>query len=124
MSELDMAKIKMQEHAVVANAMDLPVIAYEFGQHLTTLGQYSETTDILLAANRDPRMYDAYMEHLGNWQEIFGDESMIYHWADVGNVASPSTSRFGSWGLEEYPTQFETEGLDAVPKLAALMQWM
>lgn len=92
------------------------LVCYEGGQHFVG-GAGAENdqtlTDILIATNRDPRMYDRYTEYLDMLQEegveLF--ESFSY-------VSDPG--KYGSWGALEYQEQPPAEA----PKYRALADWI
>lgn len=121
-SSLDIGKSRMIENKKLADKLELPITAYEGGQHLSTLGVRDyEVIDNLIQANRDPRMKTAYLEHFKNYDDIIGKDNLFMHWV---NVAYPSGKGYGSWGLEEYPGQADLEGISSTPKLDAIQQLM
>jgi len=95
----------------IGNALGLPMIYYEGGQHITPHPFGAEPTyaQALLDVQRDPVMYDLYDSwfdtlraiHQGNRPALFMSFSF---------VASRS-ARYGSWGILESVTQ----DIDAVP---------
>jgi len=80
----------------VAAKYGLPMWAYEGGQHLVppTNDANSKISNLMIAANRDPRMQAAYEQMIANWQSVGGQVFAYYSHATV-----PSKS--GSWGLKE-----------------------
>ena len=60
----------IRQSKTVADRYNLPLIAYEGGQHLVGTGERVENdalTEKLVAANSHPRMYDLYREYLDAW---------------------------------------------------------
>ena len=55
-------------------------------------------TDKLIAANRHPRMYEIYQQHLSNWFAAGGGLYVVF-----SNVSTPG--KWGSWGVLEYQDQ-------------------
>ncbi|WP_146131688.1 cellulose-binding protein [Merismopedia glauca] len=91
------AQAKMLASFEVANQRNLNLFAYEAGQHLTGVGRVANNktiTNLFIAANRDPRMAEAYTTLFNNWKNSGG--SVFVHF----NYVSPS-SKWGSWGLLE-----------------------
>jgi hypothetical protein len=103
----------------VADAYGLDLLGYEGGQHLVAPKPHINSpetqaiTEVAIAANRDPRMYDLYMQYLDQWQDLGG--GMMFHLLNVGYP-----SRYGMWGSLEYQTQPIAEA----PKYRALMQYI
>ena len=100
----------------VTKADGLALVAYEGGQGLVGSGPMqnnNQLTDLLIAANRAPRMYDLYIEYLDEWQRLGGGLFMNY-----ADVVVPS--KYGSWGALEYLGQ----SLATAPKYRALLAWM
>ncbi len=94
---LQLAYDRTQQNIDVANEAGIEVIAYEGGQHLVGLGAMQENqalTDLLIAANRDPRMGEIYKEYFAKWNEQGGGL-----FADFTDVKVPS--KYGSWGSKE-----------------------
>lgn len=79
----------------------LELVAYEGGQHLVGY-QGAENlqplTDLFIAANRHPRMYDLSRRHLNRW---FAEGGGLY----VGFLYVAAPSQWGSWGVLEYQDQ-------------------
>jgi hypothetical protein len=91
-------------------------VCYEGGQHFVgAAGAENDDTltGILIASNRDQRMYDRYIEYLNmldaNGVEMYGNFSF---------VGSPS--KWGSWGVLEYMD----EPIEQAPKYRALVNWI
>jgi len=96
---------------------NLILLAYEGGQHFVGI-QGAENndalTDRLLSANRDPRMYDAYIDYLTRIDNT-GLMNTFAHYSHCS-----SWSKWGSWGALEYQTQPLTEA----PKHRALLDFI
>jgi hypothetical protein len=80
----------------VAAKYGLPMWAYEGGQHLVPPGGDTDATlsNLLIAANRDPRMQGAYEQMMASWQSSGGQVFAYFNHAAV-------PSKNGSWGLKE-----------------------
>ena len=92
---------KIAAHAALADAHGLELVAYEGGQHL--VGRRGSENDEaltarLIAANRHPRMADAYRRHFEIWRDHGGGLYCVF-----SSVTAPS--KWGSWGLLEAETQ-------------------
>lgn len=73
---------------------NLPLIAYEGGQHLVGLGFVREDTAFtnkLIAVNHHPKMKEAYLDYLNRWKEVGGELFMHFNLMGDG-------SKWGSWG--------------------------
>jgi len=110
----------VQAHTVlqkqVADEQGCRLVCYEGGQHFVgAVGAENDQalTDTLIAANRDSRMFNRYMEYLNmlkaNGVDMFGNFSF---------VSSPS--KWGSWGVLEYMNQ----PIENAPKYRALVNWL
>ena len=91
----------MKQQAELARKYNLRLTAYEAGQHLVGHGGAENNqalTDLLIAANRDPRMRDLYREYFKLWQEAGGDLMMVF-----SSTGRPS--KWGSWGILEHQYQ-------------------
>ncbi len=85
----------------IAHEHGLPVIAYEGGQHLVGVGpgvNDQTLTDLFVAVNRHPRMYDLYMADLQGWASAGGKMYASFAYSGI-------PGKWGSWGLLEYQTQ-------------------
>lgn len=108
----------ISENQQVAQRYGLELTAYEGGQHLTYAGHLAGdrdriNTQLLLGANRDIRMGEAFYQHFTDWKEENGGLYMVFE----------STGRWGAWGafpLKEYQTQPQGE----TPKLSATLAFI
>ncbi|MBW2203781.1 MAG: hypothetical protein JRF52_06680, partial [Deltaproteobacteria bacterium] len=120
---LDLCRVHMAirhkevaEHAAVAEKHGLDLIAYEGGQHLVGTGgaeNNAQLTALFIAANRDLRMKELYLEDLGGWKKAGGG---LF-------AAFSSMSRYGkwgSWGLLENQDQNPA----GAPKYQAILEFM
>ncbi len=92
------------------------LITYEGGQHFVgSNGAENDTnlTVILTSANRDPRMYDRYLEYT----DMLKAEGVALH-AHFSYCGA--WSKWGSWGALEYQDQ----PVANAPKYAALVDWI
>jgi hypothetical protein len=91
----------LQQHAKLARAHGLALIAYEGGQHLVgfhSAENDAALTELLQAANRDPRMRELYLADQENWRAAGG--RLFAFFTSVG-----LPSKWGSWGLLEWSDQ-------------------
>ena len=95
----------------VADKHGLPVWSYEGGQHLIIYPGDNDTNflQLLYAANRDPRMAQAYSMMMQDWKNDGGQVFTFYSHAS-------QYSKYGMWGLKE--NQFKSE-----PKWDAALKW-
>ena len=106
----------LKNYRGLAKANNLPLIAYEGGQHLVGIQgaeNNAELTAIFLAFNRDPRIKQLYLEYLANWKQAGGELFVHYH--DVGRFG-----KWGSWGALEYVDQARS----SAPKFDALQMFI
>ena len=98
-------------HAVaakkVAHKFNLPLVAYEAGPGF--VGYQKEIGEDMLAANRDPRIYDMYTTYLKRWQKEVGGLIVLYN-----AVGTPGAG--GQYGHREYTGQ----PLSEAPKARAV----
>jgi hypothetical protein len=100
----------------VADRQGLRLVCYEGGQTFVGAGgaeNDNALTAILEGANRDPRMYDRYIEYLDMLKAEGVD--LFNHFADCG-----AWSKWGSWGALEY----EDQPIAEAPKHRALIGWI
>ena len=78
---------------------------------MVTTENNQKLTDLFIAANRDPRMRDVYLEYLRAWTDAGGGLFMVF-----SSMGAPS--KWGSWAILEY------EGQDpaAAPKYQAVAE--
>jgi hypothetical protein len=91
----------IKSQANVAKNYNVKLIAYEGGQHLVgTNGGENNTalTELFIAANRSPGMYNLYQRHLNHWFAEGGNLYMIFSFVGL-------PSKWGSWGVLEYLDQ-------------------
>ena len=100
----------------IADAHGWKLVCYEGGQTLQGIwGAENDTnlTAILTAANRDPRMFTIYTQHLDMLKaqgvDLFNNYSYCGNWGKNGN-----------WGSLE----FQDQPTNAALKYAALVQWI
>ncbi|WPF89304.1 cadherin-like domain-containing protein [Cyanobacterium aponinum AL20118] len=98
-----------------AKAEGLSLVAYEGGQHLAASTAVTSFTDevinnLMIEANRDPRMGEIYEQLMTQWRNMGGD--LFMHFNDV----SPS-SKYGSWGLLESTYQDSSPKYDTIMNL-------
>ena len=104
----------IKDYAEIAEAENLQLLAYEGGQHLVGkkgLENNQAVTDLFIAANRDPRMGEAYHEYLEQWYELGGD--LFINFSDI-----QTPSKWGSWGALESVNQ------DSSPKWSAIVDYI
>lgn len=98
-------------HALRAH--ELPLLAYEGGQHFLALGDQSKS-ETIAAINRDPRIGELYDEYLRRWRALTGGSLFVHY-------RSPSAwSEWGCWGSKEYQGQ----PLGEAPKHQALLRYL
>lgn len=91
----------IQANLDITKRFGLSLIAYEGGQHLAGYGGTENNealTDLFIAANRHPRMGEAYTRFLEAWYTAGAGVFVAF-----ADAATPS--RFGSWGVLEVITQ-------------------
>src|SRR5690606_33694640 len=91
------------------------LLAYEGGQHLVGVNSDNNDTaigNLFEAANRDRRMYDAYMLYFDAWKQIGGDLFATF-------ASTDSYKQSGSWGWKEHPSQTRQQA----PKYDAILTW-
>lgn len=113
-NDLATQRAKTGENLANAKAHGLALVAYEAGQHLTTLGSKNgenrTVIDLLVAANRSPAMEQLYRDYLSDWDAAGGGLMCIF--SHIGRYG-----RYGSWGGLEYQQQ----PLNEAPKMRAIV---
>lgn len=94
----------------------LPLLAYEGGQNFAD-GSTDALNALYMAANRDPRMDQAYSRYFQQWKTAGGQLFMYYN--DVG-----AESKYGSWGALESIMQTTTPLSSAPPKWQAVQSFI
>ena len=110
---LDWDTVGMAQLSDMASAWGVDMVAYEGGQHMVGYwgAENNDTlTQLLIAANRHPRMEQFYHKYLRNWMNDGGKTFVAFN-----NVCQPS--KWGSWGALEYQDQV----LDNAPKYKGLL---
>ena len=102
----------IREQKAVADRFGLKLVAYEAGQHAVGVGRANQNqalTDVLTAANGDPRMGGLYERYLDAWADAGGELMCLFS-------SVSKWGRYGSWGLMEYADQTPKES----PKMRAV----
>jgi hypothetical protein len=94
----------------------LPLLAYEGGQNFAD-GSTDALNTLYMAANRDPRMGQAYTTYFQRWKT--GGGQLFMHYNDVG-----AESKYGSWGALESITQTTIPLSRAPPKWQAIQKFI
>jgi hypothetical protein len=94
----------------------LPLLAYEGGQNFSN-GSTDALNTLYIAANRDPRMAQAYARYFQDWKTAGGQLFMYFEDVGVG-------SKYGSWGAIESITQTTTPLSGAPPKWQAIQKFI
>jgi hypothetical protein len=113
--DIENVRTQVRAQRVIADVQGWDLICYEGGQHFVGIqGAESNTTltQILITANRDPRMYDRYIEYLSMLRE-----EGVREFANFSHVGAPS--QWGSWGVLETQDQ----ALSQAHKYRALRDW-
>lgn len=86
----------------LADQYQLPLYAYEGGQHLVMSGRDTDAgwLNLFHKANRDPRMGLAYTRQAQQWRDAGGQLFMYFNHAGA-------YSKHGAWGLKEH--QFDAD---------------
>lgn len=112
---LQVALEEVRYHAKVAKTYNLPLVAYEGGQHVVGyfgMQNDDQLTNFFTALNRHPNMYKVYIDLLQGWKQAGGKTFM--HFSDIGQP-----TKWGCWGALEYVTQRQ-----GAPKYQALMDFI
>jgi hypothetical protein len=109
-------KQQLRELKALAARYQLPLIAYEGGQHLATGGAYHADRalqQLLDDVNRAPAMGEAYRKYLELWRDEGGQLMVLYKLVE-------GYSQWGRWGLLEDMWQ----PLSRAPKYEASVSFM
>ncbi|MCA9309748.1 MAG: hypothetical protein KDA21_00975 [Phycisphaerales bacterium] len=104
------------EQRAVADVQGWDLVCYEAGQHFVGIAgaeNDNALTQVLAAANRDPRMYGRYLEYLDLLRD--GGVRVCAMFSFCGQW-----SKWGSWGTLEDLDQ----PLDQAPKYRAIIDWI
>jgi hypothetical protein len=107
---------EIEKQSRIAKRFGLKLVAYESGQHLVGSGPLIEDAkinELFDAANRDPRMKDAYAAYLAGWKKAGGELLMHYL-----NCTKPS--KWGRWGALEGLLQPR----ESAPKFVAIQEFI
>jgi hypothetical protein len=113
-SVADKSYAAMLRNFNIATQRNLDMLAYEGGQHLVGRNGVENNqaiTNLLIAANQDPRMYNLYTNYLSRWRSSGG--KLFMNFSSVG-----AYSKWGSWGTLEYIDQ------NGSPKYNAVMDFI
>lgn len=106
----------LKKNRQVADKYDVPLVAYEGGQHFVGVGEDVNDPKIqalFTKANHDPGMKRLYAELYRGWKYIGG--TLFVHYA------APSLySKWGSWGIKEYLYEPRSEA----PKYDATLEFI
>ncbi len=94
----------------------LPLLAYEGGQSFAN-GETGALNSLYMAANRDPRMGEAYTRYFQQWKT--GGGQLFMYFNDVG-----VESKYGSWGALESVMQTTDPLGGAPPKWQAIQNFI
>jgi hypothetical protein len=94
----------------------LPLLAYEGGQSFAN-GSTDALNALYMAANRDPRMGQAYTRYFQQWKNGGGQLFMYFNDVGVG-------SKYGSWGAIESIMQTTTPLSSSPPKWQAIQNFI
>jgi hypothetical protein len=100
-------------YAALAKQQGLELLSYESGQHLNGTNGVQDNQaigDLLIAANRDPRMGAIYQEYYNTLHELGIDLSMNY--TDVSRY-----NKWGSWGILENIRQSDSPKYNTLKNL-------
>jgi hypothetical protein len=114
-TELPQVLDNISKQVDVTKKYDVDIAAYEGGQHLVGIQGVENNqaiTDLLIAANRDPRMGQLYSDYLQGWDKLTNG-SLFVNFSDIG-----TPSKWGSWGALEHLNQKTS------PKWEALQDFM
>jgi len=104
------------QHAALAQARGLDLVAFEAGQHMVGFGSASGNyllADRLIAANRLPAMRQVYDAFLTEWRRIGGGITCLFN-------TTSKYGLYGSWGMFETTLQ----PTSTAPKYLGMMDYV
>jgi hypothetical protein len=102
----------LKDFMTILAPYQLPLLAYEGGQGFAN-GATDALNTLYMAANRDPRMGEAYLRYFHQWKDGGGQLFMHFNDVSVG-------SKYGSWGALESIMQTTDPLSSAPPKWQAI----
>jgi hypothetical protein len=106
----------LKDYAGVLAPYKLPLVAYEGGQTFAN-GASDALNRLYIAANRDPRMAQAYARYFLQWKNSGGQLFVHYNDISVGG-------QYGSWGALESIMQATSPISSAPPKWQAIQDFV
>jgi hypothetical protein len=106
----------VEAHAKLAEEFDLPLLAYEGGQHLVGIGSVVENeavTDLFTRTNRSEAMGRLYARYLDEWSTRGG--KLMMHFSDISKPGP-----HGSWGALEDVRQTSSPKYMALSRFRSL----
>ena len=105
----------------IGKVLNIPMIYYEGGQHLTPhpFGEEPTYSKVLIDIQRDTSMYNLYTEWFNLLEELADDGNSLF--MNFSFVA-PLSARYGSWGILESIIQ-DTNVVPA-PKYRAILNYI
>lgn len=109
------------QYQEIASPLNIPMIYYEAGQHLTPdpFGSEQAYNQALMDAQTHPGMYDLYNEWFDSLKTFVpeGQTSLMMHFSFI----SPKDGRYGSWGALESQFFQSPPYQESAPKYQALL---
>jgi len=106
----------VRDYVSVLAPYKLPLVAYEGGQNFA-FGATAALNNLYMAANRDPRIGEAYARYLAQWKNSGGQ--LFVHFNDIG-----AESQYGSWGALESIMQTTLPPGNTPPKWQAIQNFL
>ena len=91
---------------------NIPLIAYEGGQHYTAHGGNPPWASALIDVQSHPRIYQIYLDNMREWENAGGSLFVAFNFVD-------KPDKWGSWGALDYQDQ----DLDEAHKYRALLDY-
>jgi hypothetical protein len=106
----------LKDYATILAPYNIPLVAYEGGQTFAN-GATDALNRLYIAANRDPRMAQAYARYFLQWKNSGGQ--LFVHYNDVG-----VGGQYGSWGALESIMQPTDPTSNSPPKWQAIQDFV